>query len=292
MYVYRKGRRMDTITGESRKDVINRYNSSLRFRYFHENLTKDDMKYATKTERSNLFMPIDNINFKSKFTIGFEIEKTAFFRGAVKEYPLFKALERDGSCGVEAVTNVLPLVSKCIARDKVFGMFHEANEIIDDRFSPSDYRCGGHITVSVANMESFEIVQKLKASIGILYALYRHRLTNTYCNNNKFIRRSDNMKYSPVYVKPNGRIEFRLFSRIQNVQQMILRYKLLYVILDSCINKNNRFATVLRKVKPIITEMYNGDADKVNEIIDLSKHFAKALSMDGQRVHSSIQRFI
>ena len=86
---------MDTITGESRKDVINRYNSSLRFRYFHENLTKDDMKYATKTERSNLFMPIDNVNFKSKFTIGFEIEKTAFFRGAVKEYPLFKALERE-----------------------------------------------------------------------------------------------------------------------------------------------------------------------------------------------------
>ena len=96
---------------------------------------------------------IVNERNKARFNIGFEIEKNSFSgrarRGArMNELPLIQTYETDGSCGVEAVTHILPLLPKSAWRSKVFNMFHEAERIIEDGYSPSDYRCSTHTTIS------------------------------------------------------------------------------------------------------------------------------------------------
>jgi hypothetical protein len=121
----------------------------------------------------------------SRFTIGFEVEKNNFHRGAVKEYELLKGFERDSSCGYEAITHVLPLLPAGTWRTKVFDMMHKAERIIDDRYSPSDekdydgnYKCGGHITLGVAGMTGNELMEATRKYSGIMYAMFRKRLKN------------------------------------------------------------------------------------------------------------------
>ena len=107
-------------------------------------------------------------NGESSFTIGMEFEKNRFHRSAVQEYPLFCGFEHDGSCGAEAVTHILPLVDKSMWRTKVFNMFHQAKKIINDEFSPSDYQCGGHITLGVKDMSGRELSDRLKKFSGLV----------------------------------------------------------------------------------------------------------------------------
>jgi hypothetical protein len=216
----------------------------------------------------------------SKYTIGFEIEKTRLYRGAVQEYPLFCGFERDSSCGYEAVTHVLPLLPKSMWRTKVFNMFKEAEHIIDDRYSPSDYSCGGHITIAVDGMTGDELMAKIRPYASILLSVFRKRLTNRYCNGNPQMLPSGaegintrTGKYSIAKNTGFG-IEFRIPSRVQSVKQMIRRYELMYEMVDACVN-DVPYASFLRKVKPILISMYEGDTAKVDRLIELAKHFRK-----------------
>jgi hypothetical protein len=47
---------------------------------------------------------------------------------------LLCGFERDGSCGYEAVTNILPLLPASVWRNKVYDMMHKASRIIEDRY--------------------------------------------------------------------------------------------------------------------------------------------------------------
>ena len=89
--------------------------------------------------------------------------------------------ETDGSCGVEAITNVLPLIGKSVWRNKIFNMFSEAKNVIDDQFSPSDLECGGHINLAVKGVSGEELADAIRPFSGIIYALYRFRLRRTWC---------------------------------------------------------------------------------------------------------------
>jgi hypothetical protein len=216
----------------------------------------------------------------SKYTIGFEIEKTRLYRGAVQEYPLFCGFERDSSCGYEAVTHILPLLPKSMWRTKVFNMFKEAERIIDDRYSPSDYSCGGHITIAVDGMTGDELMAKIRPYASILLSVFRKRLTNRYCNGNPQMLPAGAVgintrsgKYSVAKNTGFG-IEFRIPSRVQSVKQMIRRYELMYEMVDACMN-DVPYASFIRKIKPILLSMYEGETAKVDRLIDLAKHLRK-----------------
>ena len=116
------------------------------------------------------------LNIDAKYGIGFEIEKTSFARNAVQNLPLFSGYERDGSCGYEAITNILPLLPASEWRNKVYSMFHQAERILDDQWSPSDTRCGGHITLSCEGMTGHELMLHMRPYMGIILSLYRKRL--------------------------------------------------------------------------------------------------------------------
>lgn len=242
----------------------------------------------------------DGSEFESKFTIGFEVEKNQLSRGAVKEYELFCGFERDNSCGYEAVTHILPLLPAGMWRTKVFDMMHKAEKIIDDRFSPSDRRCGGHITIGVQGMDGDEVMQKIRGNCGIIFALFRGRLKNSYCCYNQRLHQGSeeygryaggwHHKYAVALAK-GGCLEFRIPSKFESVKQMMRRYELFYEVLNFSINnEGGNHDTLLKRVRPIVMSMYNGEVDKVDEVMALAKHFRKFIL--NNEVHESIEQYV
>ncbi len=234
--------------------------------------TADDVKGLKPSDKLNVD---DN---KAKFAIGFEVEKISLRRGAVMEYPLFKGFEEDGSCGYEAVTHVLPLVGRSMWRTKVFNMFAEAKHIIDEEYSPSDYTCGGHMTFSVQGMYGHQLMDAVRPFSGIIYALFRKRLTNRYCSGNiEMLSDFGCEKYTVCKINDYS-LEFRVPSRITSVKCMIDRYRLMYTMLDFAINQPNaRLSKFHRAIRPIILSMYEGNVQKADAILGLAVHFTQFL---------------
>jgi len=254
---------------------------------------------------------------ESKFTIGFEVEKNELSRGAVKEYELFCGFERDGSCGYEAVTHVLPLLPPSMWRTKVFDMMHKAERIIDDRFSPSDKRCGGHITVAVKGLSGERLLEMLRPISGVMLAMYRHRLVNVYCganlrlepctqdiiyeNNNARwtstydgIRRYNSNGYSQRYrvALPKGDcLEWRLPSRVTSVAQMMRRYEFFYEFVEYAMTaKKPNIKLFLHKVRPVLVRLYDGNIEMVDAVSEMSVYFQEFINTG--KVHDKIKRYI
>ena len=233
----------------------------------------------------------------SYFSIGFEVEKTEFMDGACDEgdlvgtYDIFEGYETDSSCGVEAVTKILPLGSpRSNSRKAVFKMMDEASEIIN---CPSNTNCGGHMTVSCKDMKShgdgYDMANRMRNAMSLIYALYRYRLKKSYCANNKGIKKEDNTKYSPVNIK--GRlVELRLPSQIKSVKQLKLRYDLMYKVMYYSLVKPVSYDVFMQKVRHIVLKMYNGDNDKLNMIYSISSDFRKYLVND--EVSPTIESYI
>lgn len=246
-------------------------------------------------------------SFASNYCIGFEIEKSQFHRGAVKEYALFCGFETDSSCGYEAVTNILPLLPPSYWRNKVFDMFVKANKVIDDKYSPSNEKCGGHISVSVEGMSGYQLRERMRPYMGVVYALFRNRLKNRYCNGN--LTMVDNSqdpwsssqrgwvngegfgghdKYQVFNAKADY-AELRIPSRVTSVAQLMRRYELMYLIVDCAIRKAT-FKSFLKKVEPIVAMMYEGDAEKIQNIMSLAVHFQEYINK-GVR-HEDIRKYV
>jgi hypothetical protein len=232
-------------------------------------------------KRNIITNPLDDDG--SRFTIGFEVEKNRFHRNALKEYPLFARFEKDGSCGYEAITHILPLVGRSMWRTKVYNMFVEARQVIEDEFSPSNSLCGGHMHLACAGMDSDELFERVRRFSGIVYSIYRKRLGNFYCKKNQKMEKFCSEKYVPCRPNAYG-VEFRLPSRVQSVKQMMRRYELMYVIMDFACNTPlgrvpaGTMARFRNALKPILMSMYERDSDKVKNIMDLAGHFQKYLT--------------
>lgn len=272
------------VTGEDRRGSISSYHRKPDPINLSTGAKAVDVSGLKKAKRGNLIESFGD--YRSKFTIGFEVEKNSLHRGAVKEYELFCGFETDGSCGYEAVTHILPLLPAGSWRNKVFDMMHKAERIIDDRFSPSDRRCGGHITIAAEGFNGDDLRKMVRVNCGIVFALFRKRLNNTYCGHNKTMLEAGAVshvggfhhKYQVALVKGNC-LEFRLPSRFESVKQMMRRYELFHELVDFSVNKpNGSHESFLKVVKPIILSMYNGDNDKANEILELARKFHKFIT--------------
>tara|TARA_R110001592_G_scaffold281154_1_gene548589 strand:- start:5422 stop:6372 length:951 start_codon:yes stop_codon:yes gene_type:complete len=272
------------IEGRRDRGQMSSYHRKPSFRDMSKGAKSSDIKALKSSHKRNL-VDLGDGNYDSRFTIGMEVEKTSLSRGAVKEYALFCGFERDSSCGYEAVTNILPLLPSGKWRNKVYNMMFEAKRVIEDEFSPSDRTCGGHITIAVAGMSGDDLHDAIAKNCGIIFSLFRKRLTNSYCRGNMTMlpsNTSESMmfgggRYKAVLIKGNC-VEFRLPSRFQSVKQMMRRYELMYELLDFSINNpNGSHNAFLKKVAPIVKSMYSNDEDKTNEILELSKSFRKMI---------------
>lgn len=239
----------------------------------------------------------------SRFAIGFEVEKTSLngeteVGAEVGEFDFFARFETDSSCGTEGITHVLPLSGSTTTRaKKVFKMMDEAESIINGDYN---HKCGGHITISCGinptssafenPMKPIDLLEKMRGNLSILYALYRFRLNNSYCNGNKDLKGSHNSGYQVIQLKSSiNAVEIRLFNKVRSVEQLKLRYKLMYILMKKSFD-GSEFSDVLKEVKPIIKLMYGGDLDKVREILQLSVYFRTYLIADV--IHTDIDNYI
>jgi len=292
-----------TNEGNPQRGRLQSYHSSFSvggFRKMNKTAFQYDLTHMpSRDSQQNIFVTQDG-DLQSKFSIGFEVEKNSFHRGAMREYPLFSHFESDRSCGVEAVTNILPLIGKGVWRNKVLNMMTQAKKIIDDNYSPSDRTCGGHITLSCDGLGGHDLAERMRPFSGIIYALYRFRLRNSYCRYNIFMDTDScdwegvdtvhNQKYQVCKIGTE-RIEFRLPSRITSVADMNHRYRLMYEVMDFAVNNpNGKHSSLLRKLKPILMMMYNNDEQKVAEILSLAKAFRKMLMT--RKINHDVQPFV
>jgi len=309
------GKKYDTLEREATnrngrsvsRTIVQGYQQSPNAENYASTPFKIDLKGLNRRQRANnirsTFMGTTNQRpdyiHKSVFTIGMEVEKSRISRevltgSSLNEFCyLMKGIERDGSCGLEAITNILPLVPQCKWRNKMFNLMYEAKHLIDEEYSQSDemngrgsYMCGGHITISSINHTASELNKLMRPYTAIIYALNRKRLANQYCCNNVNARTRGESeqfnpaynKYQPIFEKAGGKLlEFRLWSRFTSVKQMINRYKLMQIIVDYAVNDRGTYAKLMKKLKPTLLSMYNNNEQKVNELIVLSRSFKKML---------------
>ena len=305
------------LTGDTERGIVARYHYKPSPLFLNKTPYSVDVAGLRKVDRdANIITGYGE--HTTKFTIGFEVEKNALHRGAVREYELFCGFERDCSCGYdasvkgyEAVTHILPLLPASLWRTKVYDMIHKAEKIIDDRFSPSNARCGGHINIGVAGMTGDEIRQAMRGNSGIILALFRKRLNSFYCGSNRRLqgrgedgvdsasagessytygRTQIHFKYQVALAKSDV-LEFRLPSRFESVKQMMRRYELFYEVVNFSINNpNGTHESLLKKVAPIILSMYNGDSEKASDVLEYARKFRKFI-LDG-KIHRDIAEFL
>ena len=303
-----------TTSGDSNRAYVGSYHHCSRVGMRNLNICAPrDVVGLPRVEERNII--IDRPRVNSKFTIGFEIEKNRFHRNAVMEYPLLAGFEEDSSCGTssgrrgyEAVTNILPLVAPSTWRNKVFNMFTQAEKIIDDRYSPSNTRCGGHMTIRVEGMTSDELMKRMRKFSGLFYAMFRYRLKNSYCSRNVIMRSSEEgremsnpsnavggfshgEKYSVVNQKRDGLIEYRLPSRITSVKQLMRRYEIMYQMVNFAVNKpNSTFTSFLKACRPTLRMMYKGNEGVSVEFIErLAVEMQKVIRTN--KIHLAVAHF-
>lgn len=289
-----------TITGERSRGEVSSYHHKPNPLFLNKSKFKNDIAGLKKADLRTAIV-FDGSEYSSKFTIGYEVEKNQLSRNAVKEYPLFCGFERDGSCGYEAVTHILPLLPAGKWRTKVFNLFHQAEKIIDDRFSPSDRTCGGHITIAVEGLCGEQLRERVRQNCGIILSLFKKRLSNTFCNYNRTLLSYDlsgstsyrggwHSKYQVALVKGDC-LEFRIPSRFQSVKQCMRRYELFYELVNFSINKpDGSHEAFLKVIKPIILSMYNGNEDDTNEVLRLAKLFRDYIV--NNTIHPDIAQYV
>lgn len=295
-----------TTTGESRRGNVSGYHQKPSPNFLNKTAHRIDVA-GLKAIEQRTAIKFDGREYESKFTIGFEVEKNQLSRNAVREYELFCGFETDSSCGYEAVTHILPLLPAGQWRTKVYDMMHKAEKIIDDQFSPSDRRCGGHITIGCDGLNGEELNALVRKNAGIVLALFRRRLKNTYCGANRRMQPETDSrfnstdgyhysnsgwhgKYQTALVK--GRcLEFRIPSKFESVKQMMRRYELFYEMVNYSVNNpRGTHEKFLKNITPIIVSMYNGDTAKAEEILKFARHFQKFINKG--EIHQDIAMYL
>lgn len=227
------------------------------------------------------YVPTDSKYLKTKFAIGFEIEKLTV-RGE-EEYALFRGYERDRSVrnsprserDCEAITNILPLVPNSNLKNKVMDLMAEARPILD---APVDNFCGGHVNLSADGMSGRELKAALKPFSGLIYALYKGRFRNSrnYGNGDMFLNNSG--YYRGVINAKAGVAEYRFPSAVPSAASLMKRYSLFFELMDTAVHRpRTRFNTFLEKCRPIVMRMYDHDAAKVEEVFQLARDFQRML---------------
>ena len=232
----------------------------------------------------------DEVKFKglSPFLVGFEVEKTSIFGlrhegDDIGEYQLFAGWELDGSCGVEGVTNCYDILDPDVMQTFERHV-DEASDVLDE---PCDNTCGGHINISWQGKTPRELLSAFKVYAPLWYALFRNRLNNTYCREDKKIE-DRGIKYSPVRCKSFG-IELRLPSRVLNAKHLLRRAHLVAITcraMEECWSMN-RFIRESRDI--LLKQAYNGDRNRYAKALRLARHF-RIWMLDGI-VHPDIDKY-
>ena len=304
-----------TTTGLRSRGRLSGYHSSPQPNFMNKTPHNVDLRGLKPSEKRRVLTFTDG-EFESRYCVGFEIEKMYFNRNDnhrsgehIGELEVFKGFELDTSCGVEAITHILPLLPKGQWRNKIYDMLYKGRQIIEEEFSPSNSDCGGHITLSCKGLSSEELMDKVRRYGGLIQSLYRVRLVNSYCAYNMSMRSNSrdgewinstqgnvrrtgtHYKYSFCKIGTNGTIEFRIPPRVQSVKQLMRRYELFYELIDCAVNDVS-YSKFLNRVKPILKSMFPNQDNKVTMILRDAKYFQRFIDSHGERTNRLTNTFI
>ena len=108
---------------------------------------------------------------------------------------------------------------------------HVSQQILKDHINADVSRnCGGHMGFSIRGKTGAEAFDLYNGFFPILFSMYRHRLRGSWSRvrDNKTLKQG-NHKYSAVNVQYNY-IEFRIFSSVKNVTNLLWRRDLLRIM--------------------------------------------------------------
>ena len=223
--------------------------------------------------------------------IGYEVEKNRFtIRGShvrrhgdhVGSFRLFRGYERDSSCGVEAITHVLPATPDKL--EFVNELIDESEELLG---SAANSRCGGHISVSYRDIPKRQLALLLKPAIPVLLSIWRERLVSGYgggCGNPLVHEsRLQHARHSVINcTRGNDTIELRLPPAVKNAKDLKFRHALMVEAINVTITTagdlegKQLWSRVKERLYPIVKEYYG---DKAEERLELAEAFNTAMWM-------------
>jgi hypothetical protein len=192
--------------------------------------------YTGKLSHFDQYSPPIGLKGLERFTIGFEVEKRNINGyndegDPVVMQPFFSGWECDSSCGVEGISHIYSLDD--------FTNFKQDTSASPYLDCETNANCGGHI--NIADTHNKLQYWHLTPWMGILYSLYRHRLTKTYCSANKKLNpyQKGNSHYNVISEKHSrGNIiyELRMPSAVKNTKQIQTRYLMMQHIIQSVLS--------------------------------------------------------
>tara|TARA_R110001599_G_scaffold38118_3_gene117259 strand:+ start:833 stop:2398 length:1566 start_codon:yes stop_codon:yes gene_type:complete len=190
----------------------------------------------------------------TKFGIGFEIEKEdcdayedVNYSGL---YDTNKWMKEDDSSlcddtGYELITPAFDLFTSDMDND--IKESSELRTLIDADYSTN---CGGHVTLSSSEHSANELLEGVGGFIPLFYSLYNGRMECDYCRPKKkweyhraggrgAVNLRGNKSVSAADGNVFGAIEFRMFSAVQSVKNLMWRRDLLRIVANN-INSSER----------------------------------------------------
>lgn len=227
-----------------------------------------------------------NLEPESLSSIGYEVEKTKFrveddrdyvqSRGSyVGSYTIMRGFEQDSSCGVEAITHILPADLSYIPY--VEGLMDDASMVFD---SPISRGCGGHISFSRRGMTGLDLMSKMRGNLAIFYSVWRRRLNSTFCKGNKSLHYEGNPNnhyhgFSVARMKGTV-IELRLPDAVKDTADLKNRHKMMAVVMHHSI-LGSSWDVMIESLSPHLLERYGGCQTTVDEIVFMAELFREWL---------------
>ncbi len=198
-----------------------------------------------------------------KFGFGMEIEKAKLPNFDFDKEELYErtgaVIERDGSVsdGFELKTPIYNLFS-----DKTIERLEELKPYSNIK---SVEGAGGHIGFSMDGKNDIELLDMCSGWIPLIYAMYKKRLTNTYCQakTNKRLK-NDNEKNQSIRLRGNY-IEFRIIASVKSHVSVLFRLNFFRILAN---NLNISFTSVIGMAinsKKELCKLLTGDIYEDNE---------------------------
>lgn len=218
-----------------------------------------------------------NFDYKSKFRIGFEIEKEdQEVRNSIGiddfEYETYNKWrkEKDGSLDNDSGYELIsPTFEFDI--DKIFEHIENNEVLVNHIDAEKSSSCGGHIHLSENGLNGEELFEKIKGYTPLFYALYYGRVNKSYCkgkNNRDLV--NENEKYQAIKIHSN-RVEFRIISAVPNVKTLKWRSKLLMMIIQNPTNDIMKaYYNVDTKFTKLLKQTYSDE-----KLLEVKERFIK-----------------
>lgn len=229
--------------------------------------------------REKFYVDDDKVGDVVQFGIGFEIEKSEMPDFYFCKHDVYHTtgcvLERDSSVsdGFELKTATYNLMSpKTEERLRGIKQFCDIEGVKN---------AGGHVGFSMSGKTDRELLDLCSGWLPLIFAMYKKRLSNTYCSAKKF----DDIKYSldkmqAVRMRGNY-LEFRLIASVKSFDTLLFRLSLFRImakhlgksfsyILTMMVTDGTELNTLLR------SDIYKDDkkfSRLLNDAISMNKDF-------------------